>query len=116
MAERFPLIYNPIANQIQELPEGDTLVGASSSSGGSGQSAGTVIKYPDNTNSPFILSSVHITQNITLDDSNADTVPSNVITNESTITVDDSVTVTIEDNKTVVPDLYNVLSDTYINN
>lgn len=114
MAERFPLIYNPIANQIQELPEGDTLVGASS--GGSGQSAGTVIKYPDNTNSPFILSSVHITQNITLDDSNADTVPSNVITNESTITVDDSVTVTIDDNKTVVPDLYNVLSDTYINN
>jgi hypothetical protein len=113
MAERFPLIYNPIANQIQELPEGDTLAG---SSGGSGQSAGTVIKYPDNTNSPFILSSVHITQNITLDDSNADTVPSNVITNESIITVDDSVTVTIEDNKTVVPDLYNVMSDTYINN
>lgn len=116
MAERIPLIYNPIANQIQELPEGDTLVGASSGGGSSGQSAGTVIKYPDNTNSPFILNSVHITQNITLDDSNADTVPSNVITNESTITVDDSVTVTIEDNKTVVPDLYNVLSDTYINN
>lgn len=116
MAERIPLIYNPIANQIQELPEGDTLVGASSGGGSSGQSAGTVIKYPDNTNSPFILSSVHITQNITLDDSNADTVPSNVITNESTITVDDSVTVTIDDNKTVVPDLYNVLSDTYINN
>ena len=115
MAERIPLIYNSIANQIQELPVGDTLVGVSTG-GGSGQSAGTVIKYPDNTNSPFILSSVHITQNITLDDSNADTVPSNVITNESTITVDDSVTVTIEDNKTVVPDLYNVLSDTYINN
>ena len=117
MAERIPLIYNSIANQIQELPEGDTLVGVSTGgSSGGGQSAGTVIKYPDNTNSPFILSSVHITQNITLDDSNADTVPSNVITNESTITVDDSVTVTIDDNKTVVPDLYNVLSDTYINN
>ena len=43
MAERFPLIYNPIANQIQELPEGDTLAG---SSGGS-ILAGTVIKYPD---------------------------------------------------------------------
>jgi len=60
-----------------------------------------------------VLSSVHITEDITLDNNNADSVPANVITGESTVTVDDGVTITIDEGKTVIPDLYNVLSDVY---
>ncbi len=93
-----------------------SIAGSSGGGGGSGgaASAGSAINYPGGTNSPFVLNSAHITENITLDNTNADTVDANVITGESTITVDEGVTITIEEGKTVIPDLYNVLSDTYI--
>ena len=81
--------------------------------GGSAASAGSAINYPGGSVSPFVLSSVHITEDITLDNNNADSVPANVITGESTVTVDDGVTITIDEGKTVIPDLYNVLSDVY---
>ena len=81
--------------------------------GGSAASAGSAINYPGGSVSPFVLSSVHITEDITLDNNNADSVPANVITGESTVTVDDGVTITIDEGKTVIPDLYNVLSDAY---
>ena len=71
-------------------------------------SPGTTINYPSGSPSPFVLNSVHVTESITLDNTNADTVPANVVTGESMLTVDDSVTITVEEGKTIVPDLYNV--------
>ena len=76
--------------------------------GGGGTSAGEAINYPSGSKSPFILNSTHVTESITLDNTNADTVPANVVTGESTVTVDDSVIITVEEGKTVVPDLFNV--------
>mgnify|MGYP001407252051 CR=1 FL=1 len=64
----------------------------------------------------LILSSVTLTQSMVLDDSNADTVPSNIVLEHSILTIDDSVTLTVEDNKTVIPDIYGVLSDRRVNN
>jgi hypothetical protein len=91
-----------------------SIAGSSGGGGGGGAaSAGSAINYPSGNTSPFVLNSTHITENITLDNTNADTVDANVITGESTITVDEGVTITIEEGKTVIPDLYNVLSDTY---
>ena len=71
-------------------------------------SPGTTINYPSGSPSPFVLNSVHVTESITFNNTNADTVPANVVTGESTVTVDDSVTITVEEGKTIVPDLYNV--------
>ena len=76
--------------------------------GGGGTKAGEAINYPSGTKSPFILNSTHVTESITLDNTNADTVPANVVTGESTVTVDDSVIITVEEGKTVIPDLFNV--------
>ena len=87
--------------------------GSGGGGGGSAASAGSAINYPGGSVSPFVLSSVHITEDITLDNNNADSVPANIITGESTVTVDDGVTITIDEGKTVIPDLYNVLSDVY---
>lgn len=58
--------------------------------------------------SRYIRSSVHLTESITLDNTNADTVPANVVVEAATMTVDDSVTLTIEEGKTVIPDAYNI--------
>ena len=58
--------------------------------------------------SRFIRSSVHLTESMTLDNTNADTVPANVVVEAYTMTVDDSVTLTIEEGKTVIPDAYNI--------
>jgi len=71
-------------------------------------SPGTTINYPSGSPSPFVLNSVHVTESITFNNTNADTVPANIVTGESTVTVDDSVTITVEEGKTIVPDLYNV--------
>ncbi len=77
--------------------------------GGGGTKAGEAINYPSGTKSPFILNSTHITESITLDDANTDTGVANIVTAESMLTVDDSVTITVEDSKTVIPDLFNVI-------
>ena len=56
----------------------------------------------------FIRSSVHLTETMTLDNTNADTIPANVIVEAATMTIDDSVTLTVEEGKTVIPDVYNI--------
>lgn len=58
--------------------------------------------------SRYIRSSVHLTESMTLDNTNADTVPANVVIEAATMTVDDSVTLTVEEGKTVIPDAYNI--------
>jgi hypothetical protein len=58
--------------------------------------------------SKYIRSSVHLTETMTLDNTNADTVPANVIVEAATMTIDDSVTLTVEEGKTVIPDVYNI--------
>ena len=76
--------------------------------GGGGTKAGEAIDYPSGTKSPFILNSTTITESITLGNSNSGTGAANIITAESMLTVDDSVTITIEEGKKVIPDLFNV--------
>ena len=76
--------------------------------GGGGTKAGEAINYPSGIKSPFILNTAVISESITLDNSNSGTGVANIVTGESMLTVDDSVTVTVEDGKTVVPDLFNV--------
>ena len=76
--------------------------------GGGGTKAGEAINYPSGTKSPFILNSITITESITLDNSNSGTGVANIVTGESMLTVDDSVTITVEEGKTVVPDLFDV--------
>jgi len=58
--------------------------------------------------SRYIRSSVHLTETMTLDNTNADTIPANVIVEAATMTIDDSVTLTVEEGKTVIPDVYNI--------
>ena len=76
--------------------------------GGGGTKAGEAINYPSGTKSPFILNTAVISESITLDNSNSGTGVANIVTGESMLTVDDSVTVTVEEGKTVVPDLFDV--------
>ena len=76
--------------------------------GGGGTKAGDVINYPSGNKSPFILNTAVISESITLGDSNSGTGVANIVTGESMLTVDDSVTITVEDGKTVVPDLFDV--------
>ena len=76
--------------------------------GGGGTKAGEAINYPSGIKSPFILNSTHITESITLNDSNTDTGLANIVTGESMLTVDDNVTITVEEGKKVIPDLFNV--------
>jgi len=56
----------------------------------------------------FIRSSIHLTETMTLDNTNADTVPANVVVEAYTMTIDDSVTLTVGEGKTVIPDVYNI--------
>lgn len=56
----------------------------------------------------YIRSSIHLTESIILNNTNADTVPTNIIVEAATMTVDESVTLTIEEGKTVIPDVYNI--------
>ena len=76
--------------------------------GGGGTKAGEAINYPSGTKSPFILNTVVISESITLGNSNSGTGAANIITGESMLTVDDSVTITIDEGKKVIPDLFNV--------
>ena len=76
--------------------------------GGGGTKAGEAINYPSGSKSPFILNTAVISESITLDNSNSGTGVANIVTGESMLTVDDSVTVTVEEGKTVVPDLFDV--------
>ena len=76
--------------------------------GGGGTKAGEAIKYPSGTKSPFILNTAVISESITLNDANTVNGIANVVTGESMLTVDDNVTITVEEGKKVIPDLFNV--------
>ena len=58
--------------------------------------------------SNFKKSTVVITESITLNDANTVTGVAHIVTNQAMLTVDDSVTITIEEGKTLIPDVYNI--------
>ena len=58
--------------------------------------------------SNFNKSTVVITESITLNDANTVTGAAHIVTNQSMLTIDDSVTLTVEEGKTVIPDVYNI--------
>ena len=76
--------------------------------GGGGTKAGEAINYPSGTKSPFILNSTILTESITLNDANTHSGVAHIVTGESMLTVDDNVTITVEEGKKVIPDLFNV--------
>ena len=76
--------------------------------GGGGTKAGEAINYPSGTKSPFILNTAVISESITLNDTNTVNGIANIVTGESMITVADNVTITVEEGKKVIPDLFNV--------
>ena len=76
--------------------------------GGGGTKAGEAINYPSGTKSPFILNTAVISESITLNDANTVNGIANVVTGESMLTVDDNVTITVEEGKKVIPDIFNV--------
>jgi len=76
--------------------------------GGGGTKAGDAINYPSGTKSPFILNSTILTESITLNDANTHSGVAHIVTGESMLTVDDNVTITVEEGKKVIPDIFNV--------
>ena len=58
--------------------------------------------------SNFNKSTVIITESITINDANTVTGAAHIVTNQAMLTVDDSVTITIGEGKTVIPDVYNI--------
>ena len=58
--------------------------------------------------SNFNTASVIITESITLNDANTHSGVAHIVTNQAMLTVDDSVTITIEEGKTLIPDVYNI--------
>ena len=58
--------------------------------------------------SNFKKSTVVITESITLNDAKTVTGVAHIVTNQSMLTIDDSVTLTVEEGKTVIPDVYNI--------
>ena len=58
--------------------------------------------------SNFNKSSVVITESITINDANTVAGAAHIVTNQSMLTVDDSVTITVGEGKTLIPDVYNI--------
>ena len=58
--------------------------------------------------SNFNKSTVVITESITINDANTHSGVAHIVTNQSMLTIDDSVTLTIEEGKTLIPDVYNI--------
>jgi hypothetical protein len=58
--------------------------------------------------SNFNKSTVVITESITINDANTVTGAAHIVTNQAMFTVDDSVTITIGEGKTLIPDVYNI--------
>ena len=58
--------------------------------------------------SNFNKSTVVITESITINDANTVTGVAHIVTNQAMLTVDDSVTITIGEGKTLIPDVYNI--------
>ena len=77
-----------------------------------GSAAGTAVNFSSGSKSPFIVSHTHITENVTLDDAGTgEPDDCNIVTESATLIFDDSVTLTVGDGKTLIPDLYNVYSN-----
>ena len=77
-----------------------------------GTAAGEAVVNTSGSKSPFIVSHTHIKEDITLDDaSTGEADDCNIVTTESSFTVDDSVVITVGEGKTVIPDLYNVFDE-----
>ena len=58
--------------------------------------------------SNFNKSTVVITESMTLNDANTVTGAAHIVTNQAMLTVDDRVTITIGEGKTLIPDVYNI--------
>ena len=58
--------------------------------------------------SNFNKSTVVITESITISDANTVSGVAHIVTNQAMLTIDDSVTLTVEEGKTVIPDVYNI--------
>ena len=77
-----------------------------------GTAAGEAVLNTSGTKSPFIVSHTHIKESVTLDDAGTgEPDDCNIVTTESSFTVDDSVVITVGEGKTVIPDLYNVFDE-----
>ena len=59
----------------------------------------------------FYNHAINIEESITLDDAGTGEADDcNIVTTESSFTVDDSVVITVGEGKTIIPDLYNVFA------
>ena len=58
--------------------------------------------------SNFNKSTVVIAESITINDANTVTGVAHIVTNQAMLTIDDSVTITIGEGKTLIPDVYNI--------
>lgn len=76
--------------------------------GGGGGGVGTAINYADDTTSPFsyINASINVTQDITLDTSNAGDSDTYIVVQEPTLIINSGIAVTVGAGKTLVQDLY----------
>ena len=77
-----------------------------------GTAAGEAVLNTSGTKSPFIISHTHIKESVTLDDAGTgEDDDCNIVTTESSFTVDDGVVITVGEGKTIIPDLYNVYEE-----
>ena len=76
--------------------------------GGAGGGVGTAIPYPDNTTSPFsyVDHTVHATQSITFDATNAGLGSSYILVQEPELIIDPGVVLTVGAGKTIITDLF----------
>ena len=74
-----------------------------------GTAAGEAVLNTSGSKSPFIVSHTHITESVTLDDvGTGEADDCNIVTAAATLIFDDSVSLTVGEGKTLIPDLYNV--------
>lgn len=59
------------------------------------------------TGTPYSVSVAHVTETMTLNTTNADPIDSNVIVEESILVIDSGIQLTIDQGKTLIPDVYN---------
>ena len=78
-----------------------------------GTAAGEAVQYSGSgSKSPFIVSHTHIKESVTLDDAGTgEDDDCNIVTTESSFTVDQGVVITVGEGKTIIPDLYNVYEE-----
>jgi len=61
------------------------------------------------TGTPYYVSVAHVTENMTLDDTTVgETIDCNIIVKSHTLVVDTGILLSIDQGKTLIPDVYNV--------